>query len=269
MIYFWTEDSGAGFEFWKTYINALYADLNIEVESKRNNSELVKAINNINDTKNLYIIAMDNVYDNESIQTLIKMLTENIKYKSNIIILKMVSFEFMILSFEQLIDWVFNNGSQDPLYASRESYIEARNVFIASIDKNCHAITDYKSLTILQNELEKIKEYTAEKVASVLLHKITRNTGFHIDKGELGQCYKIDCSYDEETSQCEYSRLKGENEPKPEDCGLRNIKEINTVKDKMACMQESIDTLDELCSILRPFVANNVYEKIIKERRYK
>lgn len=37
---------------------------NVQVESKNNNSELVKAVKNLKDTDNKYVIVFDNSFDN-------------------------------------------------------------------------------------------------------------------------------------------------------------------------------------------------------------
>ena len=48
----WIEDKKgkASYRFWNCFLQQLFPD--VELESKRNNSELVKAVKNLNDTSN-------------------------------------------------------------------------------------------------------------------------------------------------------------------------------------------------------------------------
>ena len=62
--YLWIEDrkDKAGFIFWQKLIGQICPD--IVVESKNNNSELVKAVRSLKDTGNRYIVVFDNSFDN-------------------------------------------------------------------------------------------------------------------------------------------------------------------------------------------------------------
>lgn len=108
MIYLWTEDreEKSGYRFWKMIAGMLFGD-RITVESKRNNSELVKAVEKIRPDGNQYLIAFDHAYDNTNIGQLADRLKEKIKSSSNICLLEMYSFEYILLSFQHLTDWVF------------------------------------------------------------------------------------------------------------------------------------------------------------------
>lgn len=65
-IHLWIEDKEgrASFVFWKTFMRELFPE--IKVESKKNNSELAKAVKDITDTDK-YIIVMDNSFDNPEV----------------------------------------------------------------------------------------------------------------------------------------------------------------------------------------------------------
>ena len=65
-IHLWIEDKEgkASFIFGETFMRELFHE--IKVESKKNNSELVKAVKNITDTDK-YIIVMDNSFDNPEV----------------------------------------------------------------------------------------------------------------------------------------------------------------------------------------------------------
>ena len=62
--YLWIEDGKdkAGFVFWHTLMGQICPE--IIVESKNNNSELVKAVRSLQDTENRYIVVFDNSFDN-------------------------------------------------------------------------------------------------------------------------------------------------------------------------------------------------------------
>lgn len=63
-IYLWLEDreGKAGYTFWQTLMKQLCPQ--IVVESKENNSELVKAVKALEDAENRYIVVFDNSFDN-------------------------------------------------------------------------------------------------------------------------------------------------------------------------------------------------------------
>lgn len=56
--FLWIEDrkEKAGYIFWESLLKELCP--NVEVVSKKNNSELVKAVKNLNDVDNKYIIVL-------------------------------------------------------------------------------------------------------------------------------------------------------------------------------------------------------------------
>lgn len=62
--FLWIEDreGKSGHTFWKTLMQELYPD--VIVESKKNSSELVKAVKLLADDKNHYIIVLDDSFDN-------------------------------------------------------------------------------------------------------------------------------------------------------------------------------------------------------------
>ena len=62
--FLWIEDrkGKASYIFWNCLVKQLYPD--IIVESKKNNSELVKAVKALEDTENRYLIVFDNSFDN-------------------------------------------------------------------------------------------------------------------------------------------------------------------------------------------------------------
>ena len=60
--FIWTEDSKSGYVFWMKFFEILLPEA--IVESKKNNSELVKAVSNLlQDDNNKYIIIMDQAFE--------------------------------------------------------------------------------------------------------------------------------------------------------------------------------------------------------------
>ena len=62
--YLWIEDrkDKASYTFWKNMMAKLCPE--VIVESKKNNSELVKDVRKLEDEENRYIIVFDNSFDN-------------------------------------------------------------------------------------------------------------------------------------------------------------------------------------------------------------
>ena len=62
--FLWVEDreGKASYIFWSIFLEQLFPRM--KVESKKNSSELVKAVKNLEDTESKYIIVFDNSFDN-------------------------------------------------------------------------------------------------------------------------------------------------------------------------------------------------------------
>ena len=73
--YLWIEDrkEKSSYIFWQTLMEQLCPG--VEVESKKNNSDLVKAVKALEDTENKYIVVFDNSFDNLQIAMEQKMLS--------------------------------------------------------------------------------------------------------------------------------------------------------------------------------------------------
>lgn len=77
MRYLWTEDTGAGFHFWKL-VNQLFFDNELVVESKGSNQGLLDAVFDI-DIKDddSYYVAFDYVVDNQDMKNLLERSMRN------------------------------------------------------------------------------------------------------------------------------------------------------------------------------------------------
>lgn len=125
-IYLWVEDrvDKAGFTFWKTMMEQLFP--NVIVESKTNNSELIKAVQNLSDHENKYIVAFDQAFDNIQVVREHQLLQTCIRERRNVYELRLICFEDVLLEFEYLLDWI---------YAPHDEFIQKRAVAITAREK--------------------------------------------------------------------------------------------------------------------------------------
>lgn len=182
--YVWCEDRGSGYRFWKELFGALYPEFS--VESKGNNSKLRKAAERLEEDGNAYYILMDIVADNPDVVREATRLKKCVFGKKNVHIIKVHSFEFSLLSFEKLEQWVF--AAEDALKAERANLLQARRLLVKL---NSEATAE---------DLQAIRSLTAdlhfdnsEQLAADLLYYITRNTGFATGKDSLGECFINNC----------------------------------------------------------------------------
>lgn len=214
--YVWCEDSGSGFDFWTYLFREL--DPDIIVQSKRSNSDLRKAVASISeDNDDYYYILVDNAVDNPDVLREVKKLTEISQRKKQVVILKIHSFEFVLLSFKDLENWIF--APEDDLRESRKDLLHWKDIFV-------NAFTDLQNADILNTVKEALKyskKYNSEQLSAKMLFDITRNTGFETNKGNLGKCFVVDCCTWEERQQDDI-------------CGLDDHR--ITSADKMRCIYE-------------------------------
>lgn len=120
MKYLWTEDTGAGFHFWKL-VNQLLFRNKFVVESKESNQGILDALTVLNpESDDEYYIAFDYVVDNQDIRNKYRLL-KSIAEKSNgkIIILDIICFEHLILAFDRLVTWT-GTGKTDKIKIREE-----------------------------------------------------------------------------------------------------------------------------------------------------
>lgn len=186
--YLFTEDQEgkSGYTFWKTLMGELFPD--IIVVSKQNNRGVLKAVKNIrNDDGNQYIIAFDQSFDNDQVIRETRKLLSYAQDKSNVYIMNIVSFEYILLEFKKLDAWVFSED--DDFRFQRADILKAREMLIDAINKN----EDYKVVPEIRKIFLQLDEYNIEQFVSKLLYLITRNTGFEVTKSSLGICWRSDC----------------------------------------------------------------------------
>lgn len=124
--YLWIEDreGKSSHMFWTTFMHEICPD--VIVECKKNNMELVKAVRRLSDTENRYVIAFDNAFDNEQLYMEQKILREAAAIRDNVCLLNLICFEYTLLEFDKLIDWI---------YAPKDEFIEKRAGAIAARKK--------------------------------------------------------------------------------------------------------------------------------------
>ncbi len=183
--YIWCEDSASGLQFWNAVFEVI--DSKIQVQSKGNNSRLRQAAERISADENQYFILVDSAVDNADVLRELKKLHRGIEGKHNVKVINIHSFEYALLSFEFLEDWVF--AREDKLRARRTDLLVARKQLIDIQEKG----GDVDSLHELSESLKLARQLNTEQLSSRLLFAITRNTGFETDKSHLGECFVNDC----------------------------------------------------------------------------
>lgn len=186
--YLWLEDrkGKSSYIFWKTFMEQLCPE--IVVESKKNNSELVKAVKALKDTENRYIIVFDNSFDNPQVVTEQRVLRQYADNKDNVFLMDIICFEYLLLEFKDLIVWIY--APDDEFLVKRIKAIKAREKLVPAI-KNGEL--NYKDIQEMVEYCEKIDSYNVEQLSAKILFDLTRNTGFEVSKGKIGECWIKSC----------------------------------------------------------------------------
>lgn len=186
--YLWIEDrkGKSSYIFWQTLMGQMFSG--IEVESKKNNSELVKAVKMIEDTENRYIVVFDNSFDNLQIVMEQKLLREYAKVKNNVLLMDIICFEYILLEFKDLIEWIY--ASDDEFLTERKKAIAAREKLVNTIQKG---ELNYKDICEIVEYNENVDNYNVEQLSAKILFDLTRNTGFEVFKGNIGECWIKSC----------------------------------------------------------------------------
>lgn len=211
--YLWIEDrkNKSGYIFWQTLLGQLCPE--IVLESKQNNSELVKAVKALEDTENRYIVVFDNSFDNLQVAMEQKMLRKYAGDKENVVLMDIICFEYILLEFKELIEWIY--APNDEFLVKREKAITAREKLVKTIQSG---EINYKDIREIIEYNENVDNYNVEQLSARILFDLTRNTGFEVSKGSVGECWIKSC--------CEWE------ERMPDDiCGL-DVSRLS-VKEKM------------------------------------
>ena len=191
--YLWIEDrkNKSGYIFWQTILGQLCPE--IVLESKQNNSELVKAVKALEDTENRYIVVFDNSFDNLQVAMEQKMLRKYAGDKENVILMDIICFEYILLEFKELIEWIY--APDDEFLVKREKAITAREKLVKTIQSG---EINYKDIREIIEYNENVDNYNVEQLSARILFDLTRNTGFEVSKGSVGECWiKSCCEWEE------------------------------------------------------------------------
>ena len=211
--YLWIEDrkNKSGYIFWQTLLGQLCPE--IVLESKQNNSELVKAVKALEDTENRYIVVFDNSFDNLQVAMEQKVLRKYAGDKENVVLMDIICFEYILLEFKELIEWIY--APDDEFLVKRKKAITAREKLVKTIQSG---EINYKDIREIIEYNENVDNYNVEQLSARILFDLTRNTGFEVSKGSVGECWIKSC--------CEWE------ERMPDDiCGL-DVSRLS-VKEKM------------------------------------
>ena len=186
--FLWIEDQKgkASYTFWENFMKQLSP--NIIVESKKNNSELVKALRTMKDEENKYIIVFDNSFDNLQVVMEQKRLEKYVSEKENVFQLDIICFEYILLEFTELVEWIY--APKDEFLEKRAEAIKARCKLVEALQSDN---TDYKRIREIAKYDKNIEEHNIEQLSAKLLFDLTRNTGFEVSKGVLGECWIKSC----------------------------------------------------------------------------
>lgn len=186
--YLWIEDrkKKAGYIFWQTFMEQLCPE--IVVESKKNNSELVKAVKTLEDNENRYVIVFDNSFDNLQVVMEQKLLRKYAKDKNNVLLMDIICFEYILLEFKNLIEWIY--APNDEFIAKRINAIAAREKLVKTIQ---NGDLNYKNMREILEYNKNVDNYNIEQLSAKLLFDLTRNTGFEVSKSNIGECWIKSC----------------------------------------------------------------------------
>ena len=205
MKYLWTEDTSAGLHFWKL-VNQLIFDNELVIESKGSNQGLLDAVLDLkfacDDT---YYIAFDYVVDNQDIRNKYRMLKSVAeKSEGRCIILDMICFEYLILTFDKLVAWT-GTGKIDKIKIREEilAAVEDHRINISKID-------DKKTIQYLAG----FKRYSTERVMKSLVAEFTQNENWSVKGLLMGECWYKDCCVSEypDSIRCGKPEVKDGNE---------------------------------------------------------
>lgn len=191
--YLWIEDrkNKSGYIFWQTILGQLCPE--IVLESKQNNSELVKAVKALEDSENRYIVVFDNSFDNLQVAMEQKMLKKYAGDKENVILMDIICFEYILLEFKELIEWIY--APDDEFLVKRKKAITAREKLVKTIQ---NGEINYKDIREIIEYNENVDNYNVEQLSAGILFDLTRNTGFEVSKGSVGECWiKSCCEWEE------------------------------------------------------------------------
>lgn len=108
--------------------------------------------------------------------------------KDNIFFMDIICFEYLLLEFDKLIDWIY--APNDEFINRRAKAIEARDMLVKAIQSGNW---DYKRIQEIKVYDSNLDNHNIERLSAKLLYDLTRNTGFEVSKGKIGECWIKPC----------------------------------------------------------------------------
>lgn len=158
-----------------------------------------------------------------------KILKEAADVRDNVFLLNLICFEYTLLEFDKLIDWIY--APEDEFREKRAGVIAAREKLVQCIKSG---EMNYKFIQEIIDYDSKLEKHNIEQLSARILLHLTKNTGFEVSKGNLGECWKQDCCnwLDRQVNDI---------------CGLDQSR-LRT-KEKMSCIYEGMMLSDEFESV--------------------
>lgn len=130
---------------------------------------------------------MDYAIDNPNVLRETQRLFSLITNKNNVSVIKIHSFEFVLLSFKFLTEWIF--AEHDELKEKRMKLIDFKDKLVNLINNG----GDDNAVRSLKESYDFSDTMNLEQLSAKVLFDITRNTGFETSKGKIGECFIVDC----------------------------------------------------------------------------
>lgn len=99
-----------------------------------------------------------------------------------------ICFEYLLLEFKDLIKWIY--ASDDEFLIKRKKTIIAREKLVKAIQSG---ELNYKDIREIIEYNQDIDSYNVEQLSAKILFDLTRNTGFEVTKGNIGECWIKSC----------------------------------------------------------------------------
>ena len=170
-------------------VNQLFFDDEFVVESKKGNQGLLDAVLDLGikeDDK--YYIAFDYVVDNQDIRNKYRVLKSIEKSsEGKLIILDMICFEYLILTFDKLVEWTG---------IGKEDKVKIREGVLAAVENHridLSQIDDEKALQYIAG----FKRYSTERVMKSLVGEFTQNEKWSVKGSLMGECWYKNCCVSE------------------------------------------------------------------------
>lgn len=197
MVHIWHEDSdnSATTQFWN-FLKKSRVCYNIsfaEIRGFSGNQNLFDFIYTCNfNNKDVYLVFMDCVYDNPKVMNLYKKVVKLVNSKSNVFVLNLLSFEYLILSFKYFENWTRSLVSID-----KYNYLCKIRIDLLSCIRNKDLLIYYPLLVEYMRSFQSrdISRITTEQLATHLLSDFTGSLkgDFIITKKHLGSCWTCTC----------------------------------------------------------------------------